>query len=239
MDPILDLAEAYDLIVVEDACQAHGAYYGDRRAGSMGHTGTFSFYPTKNLGGCGDAGIVVTDDREVAEEIQAMRNCGQKAKYYHELPPFNHRMDTLQAAILRVKLHHLDNWIAARRRVAALYTDLLEQSDVITPVEIPGSTHVYHLYVIRVPNRDALRTYLWEECGVGTGIHYPVPIHLQPFYADHGYREGQFPVTEQVCGEILSLPIFPEMSDDQVAYVAEQVKVFFRQPDRMREVVRV
>ncbi|MDH4208359.1 MAG: DegT/DnrJ/EryC1/StrS family aminotransferase, partial [Anaerolineae bacterium] len=225
MDTLLRLAHRHGLIVIEDACQAHGAHYNGRPAGSIGHAGAFSFYPTKNLGACGDAGIVVTDDASVAEQVRAMRNCGQREKYLHELPPFNHRMDTLQAAVLRVKLRYLEGWIEARRQNAALYADLLADSDVITPVETPGATHVYHLYVIRTSNRDALQAYLQEQ-GIGTAIHYPVPIHLQPFYAGDGFRRGQFPVTEQLCDQVLSLPMFPEMTTEQVRYVANRVIQF-------------
>jgi dTDP-4-amino-4,6-dideoxygalactose transaminase len=225
MDAILDLADKHGLVVIEDACQAHGAWVNGRRAGSLGHAAAFSFYPTKNLGACGDAGIVVTDDADVAEHVRAMRNCGQRQKYYHELPPFNHRMDTLQAAALRVKLRYLQGWVEARRRNAALYNELLVDSEVVTPVETPGATHVYHLYVIRVPQRDALQAHLREK-GIGAAIHYPVPIHLQPFYAGDGFRRGQFPVTEQVCDEVLSLPMFPEMTEEQVRYVASEVIAF-------------
>jgi len=222
MDAILHLADKHGMVVIEDACQAHGATYKGRRVGSLGHSAAFSFYPTKNLGGCGDGGMLVTDDAQVAEQIRAMRNCGQKEKYYHELPPFNHRLDTLQAAILRVKLRHLEGWIDARRRNAALYTKLLAGSGVVTPVEAPDSVHVYHLYVVRTPQRDALQAHLREQ-GIGTAIHYPVPIHLQPFYAESGFRRGQFPVTEQLCDEVLSLPMFPEMTDEQVQFVTTQV----------------
>jgi len=156
-----------------------------------------------------------------------MRNCGQKEKYRHELPPFNHRLDTLQAAILRVKLRYLECWIEGRRRNAALYTELLAGNGVATPVKVPNSTHVYHLYVVRTPQRDALQTHLREQ-GIGTAIHYPIPIHLQPFYAQNGFRRGQFPVTEQLCDEILSLPMFPEMTADQVQYVATQMIKFLK-----------
>jgi dTDP-4-amino-4,6-dideoxygalactose transaminase len=226
MEPILNLAEKHGLVVIEDACQAHGARYQGRRAGSMGHAAAFSFYPTKNLGGCGDAGMLVTDDASVVEQVRAMRNCGQREKYYHELPPFNHRMDTLQAAILRVKLRYLDGWIEARRRNAALYDELLTGSGVVTPVETPDATHVYHLYVIRTPERDALQVHLREQ-GVGAAIHYPVPVHLQPYYAGNGFSRGQFPVTEQVCDQILSLPMFPGMTIEQVQHVAAEVTRFF------------
>jgi len=225
MDTILDLADKHGLIVIEDACQAHGAHYKGKRVGSLGHASAFSFYPTKNLGGCGDGGMVVTDDAQVAERVRAMRNCGQKVKYRHELPPFNHRLDTLQAAILRVKLRCLEGWNEARRRNAALYTELLAKSGVTTPVEAPDSAHVYHLYVVRTPQRDALQAHLREQ-GIGTAIHYPIPIHLQPFYAKNGFRRRQFPVTEQVCDEILSLPMFPEMTAEQVQYVSTQVIEF-------------
>ncbi len=229
MDAILGWADKHGLVVIEDACQAHGATYKGRRAGSLGHAAAFSFYPTKNLGGCGDAGIMVTDDAQVAERVRAMRNCGQKVKGRHELPPFNHRMDTLQAAVLRVKLRYLEGWIEARRRNAALYTQLLTGNRVVTPTERSDSRHVYHLYVVRTPQRDALQAYLRER-GIGAAIHYPVPIHLQPFYAEDGFRRGQFPVTESLCDEILSLPMFPEMTAEQVAYVAEQVVEFGAEP---------
>ena len=225
MDSILAVAAKYGLFVVEDACQAHGALHKGRRAGSLGHAAAFSFYPTKNLGGCGDGGIMVTDDAAVAERVCAMRNCGQREKYIHELPPFNHRMDTLQAAILRVKLGYLEGWIEERRRNAALYSELFVGSDLVTPTETPGATHAYHLYVIRTPRRDALLAHLHQQ-GVGAAIHYPIPIHLQPFYSDGGFRRGQFPVTERVCEQVLSLPMFPEMRVEQVQYVAESVNQF-------------
>jgi dTDP-4-amino-4,6-dideoxygalactose transaminase len=237
MDAILHLADKHGLVVIEDACQAHGAYYKGRRVGSLGHASAFSFYPTKNLGGCGDGGMVVTDDAQVAERVRTMRNCGQKVKYRHELPPFNHRLDTLQAAILRVKLRYLEGWNQARRRNAALYTKLLAGSGVVTPVEAPDSGHVYHLYVVRTPQRDALQAHLREQ-GTGTGIHYPIPIHLQPFYAQNGFRRGQFPVTEQWCDEILSLPMFPEMTAEQVRHVATQVSKFLMSMSVTEEVAQ-
>jgi dTDP-4-amino-4,6-dideoxygalactose transaminase len=224
VDAIMSLADRHDLAVIEDACQAHGAYYKGRRVGSLGHAAAFSFYPTKNL----DAGV--------AEQVRAMRNCGQKAKYIHELPPFNHRLDTLQAAILRVKLRYLDQWNEARRRNAALYTNLLTESGIVTPVEDPDSVHVYHLYVVRTPRRDGLQAYLREQ-GIGTAIHYPVPIHLQPFYAGNGFRRGQFPVTEGLCDEIISLPMFPEMTTEQVERVAANVAEFLVK-ERVTEEIR-
>lgn len=222
MDALLAIAERHGLAVVEDACQAHGASYKGRRTGSLGTIGAFSFYPSKNLGGIGDGGIVLTNDSQIAERVRAMRNCGQVVKNRHELPPFNHRLDTIQAAVLRVKLRHLDAWNLARRQSAALYADRLREAGVALPTESDGSTHVYHVYVVRSRRRDALQTHLRER-DIGTGIHYPAPVHLQPFYASDGYRQGQFPVAERLCSEVLSLPMFPGMSVEQVQYVAEQV----------------
>ncbi len=222
MDEIWAIAKRYNLIVVEDACQAHGAVYKGRRAGSLGHVAGFSFYPTKNLGACGDAGMVTTNDVYIAETIKAMRNCGQRSKNVHELSPFNHRLDNLQAAILRVKLRYLDQWLESRRRLAMLYNKQLAESDVILPVEPVDSKHVYHLYVIRSQNRNALQIHL-KEHGIGTAIHYPNPVHLQPFYSNGIDRHGQFPVAEKACTEILSLPMYPEMSDEQVESVCSEI----------------
>jgi dTDP-4-amino-4,6-dideoxygalactose transaminase len=221
MDAILEIAHKYNLVVIEDAAQAHGAWYKDRRTGSLGHAAAFSFYPTKNLGGFGDGGIVTTNDSQVAERIRSLRNCGQKHKNIHELPPFNHRLDTIQAAVLRVKLSYLDQWNESRRRCAAMYNELLSDSDVTIPIENPDSQHVYHLYVVRTPKRDALQAHLQDQ-GIGTGIHYPIPIHLQPYYSNNGFHHGQFPVAEKLCDEILSLPMFPTISRDQLQYVADK-----------------
>lgn len=225
MQAIQDLAQKHGLLIVEDACQGHGAKYKGQRAGSLGNAAGFSFYPTKNLGACGDGGMATTNDTGVAETIQALRNCGQKTKNVHELPPFNHRLDSMQAAILRVKLHYLEQWIDSRRNVAALYKELLADADVQLPVEPADCEHVYHLFVIRSSRRDALQAYL-KSRGIGTAIHYPDPVHLQPFYAQGRDRRGQFPVSEQLCKEILSLPMFPEMTEEQVRTVAEGVKSF-------------
>ena len=237
MDGIMELAERYGLVVVEDACQAHGARYNGRRAGALGHAAAFSFYPTKNLGAAGDGGMVTTNDGKVAETIRALRNVGQKEKYYHELPPFNHRLDTLQAAILRVKLRSLDAWTEARRNCATVYDEAIGRAvtdgslpdGVIAPAtRLEGtqadSTHVYHLYVVRLPDgtRDAVKNFLGER-GIGTAIHYPVPIHKQPFYANNGFSRASFPVTERLAGEILSLPMFPEMTAEQAEYVVDQM----------------
>jgi len=223
MDRILAIAEKYKLVVVEDSCQAHGALYKGRRTGSLGHAAGFSFYPTKNLGACGDGGMVTTNDFEVAEICRAMRNCGQRSKNIHEFPPFNHRLDNLQAAILRVKLRYLDEWIESRHHLAALYNQLLVDSNVVIPVEPADYKHVYHLYVIRSGNRDALQAYL-KERGIGTAIHYPKPVHLQPFYSKQNDTRGQFPVAEKACDEILSLPMYPEMTEEQVRIVAAEIK---------------
>jgi dTDP-4-amino-4,6-dideoxygalactose transaminase len=225
MNMILGIAEKYNLVVVEDACQAHGALYKGHRAGSLGNASGFSFYPTKNLGACGDGGMVTTNDSRVVETIRALRNCGQRTKNVHELEPFNHRLDNLQAAILRVKLHYLDEWIGLRRKWAALYNTLLAGNGLRLPVVPPGYEHVYHLYVIRSKNRYALQSHLKEQ-GIGTAIHYPNPVHLQPFYQNGTDRHGQFPIAENICSEILSLPMYPELTEEQVDYVIESVKKF-------------
>jgi dTDP-4-amino-4,6-dideoxygalactose transaminase len=222
MDEILRIAKAHNLVVVEDACQAHGAKYKGKRTGNLGDAGAFSFYPTKNLGACGDAGMVTTNSLDVAETVRALRNCGQRVKNVHELSPFNHRLDSFQAAILRIKLRHLDAWVASRRRIASLYNQLLAETDLVTPVEPPGCEHVYHLYVVRSQSRDALQAYLKEQ-GIGTSIHYPEPVHLQPFFTQGADRQGQFPIAEQICNEILSLPMYPDMTEEQVEIVASKI----------------
>lgn len=225
MPPILDLARRHRLLVIEDACQAHGAYLGRQRAGSLGDAAAFSFYPAKNLGCCGDGGILVTNDARVADAVRHMRNYGQRAKYHHTALPLNRRLDTLQAAILRVKLPHLDRWNEQRRAHAALYSELLQGMGLALPQEVGEGRSVYHLYVVRTPHRDALQAHL-QERGIATGVHYPIPIHLQPCYESLGVSRGRFPVTEQACEEILSLPMFPEMTNDQVSYVATEIGAF-------------
>jgi dTDP-4-amino-4,6-dideoxygalactose transaminase len=222
MNVLLGIAEKHKLVIIEDACQAHGAIYKGHRVGGLGNAAAFSFYPTKNLGGCGDGGMVTTNDAHAAETIRALRNCGQRAKNVHELTPFNHRLDNLQAAILRIKLPHLDKWVTARHEWGSLYTRLLAGSDVTTPVEPPGYHHVYHLYVIRSPKRDELQAYL-KEHGIGSAIHYPKPVHLQPFYMQDGRPQGSFPVAEKICNEILSLPMYPELTEEQVQTVAGEI----------------
>ena len=230
MDPIMEIARKYGLVVIEDACQAHGAKYRGKRVGSLGHAAAFSFYPAKNLGAYGDGGMVVTNDERVAESLQLLRNYGQREKYHHVSRGYNRRLDTLQAAVLRVKLKHLDEWNAARRRHAQLYDELLAHSPVVVPAEADYAESVYHLYVIRVEacpersrrNRDELRAYLQDK-GIATGIHYPIPIHLQPAYRDLGYEKGSFPVTEEYAEQILSLPMYAELTPDSIEYVTEAI----------------
>lgn len=227
MDALMAIAERHGLDVIEDACQAHGARYRGRRAGSFGHAAAFSFYPAKNLGAYGDGGLVTTDDPEVADRIRVLRNYGSVTKYHHEVKGMNHRLDTLQAAVLHVKLAHLDAWNAARRRHAAAYDGHLQDSGLELPAVRAGAEHVYHLYVVRSPERDALQAHL-KDHGVATGIHYPVPVHLQPAYRDLGKGPGSFPVTEQLANEILSLPMYPELTEPQITHVADAVRSFER-----------
>lgn len=225
MDPILEIAQRHNLIVIEDACQAHGARYKGKCAGSLGHAAAFSFYPAKNLGAYGDGGMVVTNDEQVAQAIKMLRHYGQSEKYHHVLQGFNRRLDTLQAAILRVKLQYLAEANAARRQHAESYNELLAKSGLILPVEADYAESVYHLYVVRTENRAALAAYLQEK-GIATGIHYPIPVHLQPAYKYLGYTEGDFPVTESYAEQILSLPMYPELSKTLVEYVAQAIEDF-------------
>jgi len=222
MDPIRQLAEKHGLVVIEDACQAHGARYKGKRAGSLGHAAAFSFYPGKNLGAFGDGGIVVTNDREIANRLEMLRNYGQNEKYHHQFRGYNRRLDTLQAAILRVKLKYLDKWNAARRWNAKLYQESLQGVGVVTPAEAAGAESVWHLYVIRTENRDMLRESLVNR-GVSAGIHYPIPIHLQPAYKDLGHKRGDFPVTEAQAQRILSLPMYAELTPEAIKHVAEGI----------------
>ena len=210
MDEIMGIAAAHDLAVVEDACQAHGARYRGRRAGSLGHAAAFSFYPSKNLGAYGDGGIVVSNDESLLERLRVLRNYGQAEKYRHVVKGFNRRLDTLQAAILRVKLARLDGWNDARRRIAARYERGLAAVGIAPPRLAPDVEGVWHLYVIELDGRDEARAFLAGR-GIQTGIHYPIPVHLQPAYADLGRPAGSFPVSERAAGRILSLPMYPEM----------------------------
>ena len=229
MDAVLAIAAQHGLAVVEDACQAHGARLGGRRAGTLGTASAFSFYPAKNLGACGDAGAVVTNDPDIDEAVRLLRNYGQREKYHHELVGFNRRLDTIQAAILRVKLRHLDGWNACRIASAAAYSELLAGSNVALPGRAASAAHVWHLYVIESAQRDALREGLSAR-GIETGVHYPVPIHLQKAYESLGYPAGSFPVAERLAGRILSLPMYPELTRTQVEYVAVRVSEL-AQPD--------
>jgi dTDP-4-amino-4,6-dideoxygalactose transaminase len=219
MDPILALAEAHDLLVVEDACQAHGARYKGRRVGSLGHAAAFSFYPGKNLGAYGDGGIVVTRCASLADRVRELRNYGQRQKYCHVSLAYNRRLDTLQAAVLDVKLRHLDRWNARRAAIADRYRAHLAGLPIRLPVVEPGREHVCHLFVVQTDDRDTVLAGL-KEAGIGAGIHYPIPIHLQPAYHDLGYGPGSFPVAEAAADRLLSLPVYPEMTDEQVDYVA-------------------
>jgi len=210
MDAIAALARAHGLAVVEDACQAHGARYHGRRAGALGDAAAFSFYPAKNLGAAGDGGMMVTGDAALADRVRMLRNYGQRQKYESQCLGHNHRLDTLQAAMLRVKLPRLDAWNAARRAHAARYDEALDGLPLVRPRSRPGVEHVWHLYVVRVSARDAVRARL-ADAGIDTGIHYPVPVHLQPAHADLGHRLGDFPVAERYARQILSLPMYPEL----------------------------
>lgn len=218
MDPICDIARRRGLVVIEDACQAHGAAYNGRLAGTFGEIACFSFYPGKNLGAYGEGGASVTRDPAYAETMRLLRSWGERTRYEHSLRGFNYRMDGIQGAVLGVKLRHLGRWNEARRRLAAVYGDMLQGADVRVPRERPGARHVYHLYAVRLAQRDRWRAYL-SSLGIQTGVHYPVPLHLQPAYRDLGYRAGDFPVAEAVAREILSLPLFPEMTEGQIAEV--------------------
>jgi dTDP-4-amino-4,6-dideoxygalactose transaminase len=224
MDSIMEVARNRNLKVVEDACQAHGAEYKGRRTGSLGDVGCFSFYFTKNLGAYGEAGMIVTSDPDIARKCKMLRDHGQDIKHNHALMGVNGRLDEIQASVLRVKLPHLDEWNEKRRTLAKEYSAGLPSS-VVKPGEMPWARHVYHLYVIRTTHRDALRSWL-EDNGVGTGIHYPTPIHLQEACRDNGCSEYLLPVTETVTKEILSLPMYPELSVEEVAYICDLVSVF-------------
>ena len=224
MDPIMEIARAHGLFVIEDACQAHGAEYKGRPAGSIGDAGCFSFYPGKNLGAYGEAGAVVTNDAKLAETMQMFRDHGQAKKYYHSIIGWNTRMDGLQGAVLSLKLRHLPAWNEARRANARLYNDLLADVDnVNTPVEADYAKHVYHIYAIRIQCRDELIAGLARE-DIFCGIHYPVPIHLQDAYGYLDYARGNFPVAEKCADQIVSLPMFPELTEEQVRRVAQEIK---------------
>jgi len=223
MDPILEIAREYNLAVVEDACQAHGALYKGRKAGSLGTVGCFSFYPGKNLGAYGEGGAVVTEDEGIADKIRMLRDHGQAKKYFHDVEGYNGRLDAIQAGVLRIKLKRLSDWNQARRDHAALYDLLLADVPGVTlPFQADFAQSVYHLYVILVEDRDALQKFLGDN-GVATGLHYPLPLHLQKAYGHLGYKKGDFPVTERVAGTLLSLPMYPELTRPQIEYVVELI----------------
>jgi dTDP-4-amino-4,6-dideoxygalactose transaminase len=222
MAPLLTIARKHGLKIVEDACQAHGAEYRGRRVGSIGDVAAFSFYPGKNLGAYGDGGAATTNDPDIAEKLRMLRNYGQSQKYHHDFLAFNSRLDTVQAAILRVKLRYMETWNTQRRQAASCYTRLLAEYGLPTPFVAPEATPVFHLYVLRSPHRDATVQAL-NARGIGAGIHYPVPIPLQKAYASLGYRPGQFPNAEAACREVLSLPLFPEITKGQIEAVCAAV----------------
>lgn len=227
MDPIIEIANKYDLWIIEDAAQAHCAEYKNRRAGSIGLIGCFSYYPGKNLGAYGEAGGVTTNNEKLYEIMQKIRDHGSSKKYYHELIGHNYRMEGIQGAVLSVKLRYIEKWSDQRRANAALYTELLSDvPQIITPKELESGRHVYHLYVIQVPDRENLQTFL-NDNGVSTGLHYPIPLHLQPAYTSLGYKRGDFETAELQMDKILSLPMYPELRSSQIQYVVEKIKEFY------------
>jgi len=222
MDPIMEIAKRHKLIVIEDACQSHAAEYKGRRVGGIGDIAGFSFYPGKNLGAYGEAGLATTDDDKYAHTMRLLRDWGQEKKYYHDVHAFNYRMDAIQGAILRVKLKQLEKWTDARRAHAARYETLLRESGIKRATEAKGRKHVYHIYGVYHERRTELQAAL-QAAGIHTGIHYPIPVHLQRAYADLGYKVGDLPVTETIARTQLSLPMFPELTDDQIGRVAKEV----------------
>lgn len=230
MDALLAIGEKYGLMVFEDACQAHGAKYFSKKqnkwltAGSVGKAAAFSFYPGKNLGACGEGGATTTNDADLAAKMRQLRDHGQAQKYYHDVEGYNGRLDAIQAGILRVKLKHLPDWTAKRQAAAVRYRELLSDKNLnlVLPFEGEGSKAVYHLFVVRVNNREAFMKQL-GDAGIGTGIHYPIPLHLQKAYAGMGYKKGDFPISEKTSVEIVSLPMFPGLTAEQQKRVAEQV----------------
>jgi dTDP-4-amino-4,6-dideoxygalactose transaminase len=222
MDSILEIASRRGLTVIEDCAQAHGATYKGKRVGSFGQYGCFSFYPSKNLGACGEGGLVTTSDPAAAEKLRMLRDWGQRQKNNHEIQGYNARLEGIQGAILRVKLRRLEQWTEARRAHARFYNAELDNTQLQLPKEMPANRHVYHLYVVRTPHRDNLQKQLLQA-GVHTGVHYPVAVHMQPAHSDLGYKRGDFPVAEAAADTVLSLPMFPELTADQRSTVASCV----------------
>jgi dTDP-4-amino-4,6-dideoxygalactose transaminase len=227
MDPIMKIAKKHNLKVLEDAAQAHGARYKGKRAGSLGDIAAFSFYPGKNLGAYGDGGAITTNNKKHAEKIFLLRNWGMKVKYHHLVKGYNSRLDTLQAAVLRVKLQYLENWNKRRQVIADTYNKLFSGSEFITPYILKGADPIYHVYLIQVSKRDELLEFL-KQNGISAGIHYPIPLHLQKANKELGYKKGDFPETERYCKKIISLPIYPELTNAEVEYITMKVKEFYR-----------
>ena len=227
MDPILAIAKKHNLLVIEDACQAHLAEYKGRKAGSIGQMAAFSFYPGKNLGACGEGGALVTSDPEYIKKVRMLRDWGQEKRYHHTLEGYNYRMDNIQGGFLRVKLKHLPAWTEARRAHAALYRELWAGSPVRFPHEADYAKHVYHIYALMASNRDALQKILGDK-GIATGFHYPIPVHLQPCFAHLGHKMGDFPHTEKAAAEEISIPMFAELTDDQIREIVAAVKASYQ-----------
>ncbi|MBU1853238.1 MAG: DegT/DnrJ/EryC1/StrS family aminotransferase [Candidatus Omnitrophica bacterium] len=227
MDPLMKIAEKYNLKVIEDCAQAHGALYKNKKVGSFGDVSCFSFYPTKNLGAFGDAGMALTDSEEIKQRLISLRDYGRKGRYEHVIKGYNSRLDTLQAAILRVKLKHLDEWNEKRRKNAHLYTKLFKEKglDLVLPYEADYVKHVYHIYVVRIKNREEVVKQLMDK-GIRTLIHYPIPIHLQAAYKELGYKKGDFPIAEKCCEEVLTLPMYPELGEQEIRYVVDTFSGF-------------
>jgi len=226
MDVILVLAKKYNLVVIEDACQAHGSRFNNRIV-PVGETGVFSFYPGKNLGAFGDGGIIVTDNAKLAQDLLYLRNDGSREKYIHPMFGYKSRLDAIHASVLSEKLKYLDEWNEMRRKNASIYTNFLQKiPGVVTPQEAKDAYHVYHIYTIECKNRDKLQSYL-KENGIEVNIHYPIPIHLQEAYKQQGYRAGMFPITEEKADRILSLPMFPELTEKEIEFVCKKIKDFF------------
>lgn len=231
VDKIMEIAQENSLKIIEDCAQAHGAEYKGKKIGNFGEVSTFSMFPAKILGAFGDAGAVVTNNDELAKKVRLLRNHGKSTKYEHLIEGYNYRIDALQAAILNVKLKHLDKWIEKRREVASLYNKLFSENNLLKFVKIPNENkdgkHCYYMYVIRVKNREKLQAYL-KENNIATGIHYPIPLHLQPAYKHLNYKKGDFLIAEKLADEILSLPMYPELTTEQVNYIADKIKDFYK-----------
>lgn len=228
MDAIIEIAQRHKLIVIEDAAQAHGAEYKGQRVGSIGDIGCFSFYPGKNLGAYGEGGAVTTNNPEFARTVRMLRDWGAERKYYHDLKGYNYRLEGIQGAVLKVKMKYIEEWTEARRRAAARYDSNLADTGFNTPMALPNRRHVYHVYAIRDAQRDQLQTFLHDQ-GVSTGIHYPIPVHLQRAFADLGHKEGDFPHAEAAAREVLSLPMYPELPPDQQDLVIAALRRWIEQ----------